>query len=251
MTRRSYITTAIPYVNAAPHLGFALELVQADVLARHHRSRGWAVRFQSGTDDNSLKNVHAAAAAGVDVRDLVDRNADGFASLREPLALSLDDFVRTSSDPRHRPGVEWLWRACDAKGDLYRRHYEGWYCVGCEQFYAPADLTSEGHCPEHGVRPELLAEENWFFRLSRYEAAVHELIASDRLRIQPESRPGRGRRAAAVRAVVGRSAPCAVRRPARHRPAGSGPAVRPPPHSRRTHGRNSTVDASSSRGSAE
>ena len=137
MTRRSFITTAIPFVNAAPHLGFALELVQADVIARHHRSRGWSVRFQSGTDDNSLKNVRAAEVAGVGVHELVDGNADAFAALRTPLALSFDDFVRTSRDPRHRPTVESLWRACAASDDLYRRDYDGWYCVGCEEFLTP------------------------------------------------------------------------------------------------------------------
>ena len=111
---RFYVTTAIPYVNAQPHLGFALELVQADVLARHRRQRGDAVRFLTGTDDNSLKNVQAAEIEGVPVRELVDRNATAFAALREPLELSFDDFIRTSSDPRHRAGVERLWRACAA-----------------------------------------------------------------------------------------------------------------------------------------
>src|ERR1700704_5858746 len=103
---RHYITTTIPYVNARPHLGFALELVQADTLARHRRHRGDQVRLLSGTDDNSLKNVLAAEAEGVGVRPLVDRNAEAFAALSGPLALSLDDFIRTSSDPRHRLGVE-------------------------------------------------------------------------------------------------------------------------------------------------
>ena len=88
-------------------------------------------------------------------------------ALREPLALSFDDFIRTSRDPRHRAGVERLWRACADAGDLYRKHYEGLYCVGCEQFYAPAELV-DGRCPEHGTEPQLVAEENWFFRLSRY-----------------------------------------------------------------------------------
>ena len=101
---RIYISTTIPYVNAPPHLGFALELVQADVLARQHRLAGHEVRFQTGTDDNSLKNVLAAEAEGVAVAELVDRNAAAFARLREPLALSFDDFIRTGSDPRHRPG---------------------------------------------------------------------------------------------------------------------------------------------------
>jgi methionyl-tRNA synthetase len=133
--RRQYITTTIPYVNARPHLGFALELDQADTLARHRSHQGDQVRLLSGTDDNSLKNVLAAEAEGIDVQALVDRNAEAFAALRGPLALSLDDFIRTSSDPRHRIGVERLWRQCAAASDLYRQHYEGLYCVGCEQFY--------------------------------------------------------------------------------------------------------------------
>ena len=184
---RYYITTTIPYVNARPHVGFALELVQADVLARHHRRAGDQVRFLSGTDDNSLKNVLAAEAEGTAVAELVDRNAAAFEALRAPLELSFDDFIRTSTDPRHRAGVELLWRRCAAAGDLYRKDYEGLYCVGCEQFYAAADLV-EGRCPEHGTEPQRVAEENWFFRLSRYADALHELISSDRLRIRPEAR---------------------------------------------------------------
>ena len=169
---RFYVTTTIPYVNARPHLGFALELVQADVLARHHRRRGDEVRFLTGTDENSLKNVLAAEAAGLPTRELVDRNAAAFQTLREPLALSFDDFIRTSRDPRHRPGVERFWRACAEAGDLYRKHYEGLYCVGCEQFYTAAELP-RGRCREHDTQPQLVAEENWFFRLSRYQDQLH------------------------------------------------------------------------------
>ena len=185
--RRTYITTTIPYVNARPHLGFALELVQADVLARRARQQGEDVRALTGTDDNSLKNVLAAQAEGVPVQEFVDRNAEAFAALRGPLDLSFDDFIRTSSDPRHRSGVERLWELCDARGDLYRRHYSGLYCVGCEQFYAPEDLL-DGRCPEHGTEPQVVSEENWFFRLSRYEAQLRDLIVSGRLRIEPASR---------------------------------------------------------------
>src|ERR1700689_3419767 len=163
---RTYLTTTIPYVNARPHIGFALELVQADVLARYRRDGGDSVRFQAGTDDNSLKNVLAAQAAGQPVREFVDRNGDAFLALGDALALSVDDVIRTSRDPRHRPGVERLWRACAGAGDLYRRHYEGLYCVGCEQFFTPAEL-SDGRCRDHGTAPDLVAEENWFFRLSR------------------------------------------------------------------------------------
>lgn len=182
-----YITTTIPYVNARPHLGFALELVQADVLARFHRRRGDRVRLQTGTDDNSLKNVLAAESAGVPVQEFVDRNAAAFIALSGPLDLSFDDVIRTSRDPRHRVGVERFWRACADAGDLYRKHYEGLYCVGCEQFSTPGELPG-GRCPEHGTEPQRVAEENWFFRLSRYAEHLYELITSGRLRIEPVER---------------------------------------------------------------
>ncbi|KAB8193430.1 methionine--tRNA ligase [Nonomuraea phyllanthi] len=176
-----YITTTIAYVNARPHLGYALELVQADVLARHHRRRGEPVRFQTGTDDNSLKSVLAAEAEGVPVRELVDRNAAAFEGLRETLDLSFDSFVRTSAQPRHRAGVERIWQAVGH--DLYRRHYEGLYCVGCEQFYP------QGPCPDgHAAPLQHVSEENWFFRLSTYQDALSDLIRSGRLRIEPAAR---------------------------------------------------------------
>jgi methionyl-tRNA synthetase len=187
MTERIYLSTTIPYVNARPHLGFGLELVQGDVLARHYRQRGHDVRFQSGTDDNSLKNVLAAEAEGVPVRQLVDRNAAAFRELSRPLGLSFDDFISTSSDPRHAAGAQRLWRACADRGDLYRKEYQGLYCVGCEQFYRLAELVA-GCCPEHGSQPQQVSEQNWFFRLSRYAGQLHELISSGRLRVQPASR---------------------------------------------------------------
>jgi len=181
----TYITTTIPYVNARPHIGHALELVQADVLARFRRGSGDAVRFQAGTDDNSLKNVLAAEAAGVPVREFVDRNAEAFLALAGALSLTPDDFIRTSRDPRHRPGVERFWRACSA--DLYRKRYEGLYCTGCEQFYTPAELNG-GRCPEHDTVPQQVSEENWFFRLSRYAGPLRQAITTGRLRIEPAGR---------------------------------------------------------------
>ena len=182
-----YITTAIPYVNAAPHLGHALELVQADVLARHRRRRGLPVRFLTGTDDNALKNVTAARAAGVDTADFVAANAARFAALREPLALSFDDFIATSTDPRHAPGVRRLWQQCAAAGDFYRRGYRGLYCPGCEQFYVPGELV-DGRCPEHRRVPDEVAEDNWFFRLSRYQDRLLAVLESGRVRIEPATR---------------------------------------------------------------
>jgi methionyl-tRNA synthetase len=183
----TYITTTIPYVNARPHIGFALELVQADVLARYRRGRGDSVRFQAGTDDNSLKNVLAAQAAGKPVREFVDRNGDAFLALGDALTLTVDDVIRTSRDPRHRPGVERLWRACADAGDLYRRRYDGLYCTGCEQFYRAAELR-DGRCPEHETVPQQVTEENWFFRLSRYAGPLRAAITSGQLRIEPAGR---------------------------------------------------------------
>jgi methionyl-tRNA synthetase len=110
-------------------------------------------------------------------------NAAAFTGLAEPLNLSIDDLIRTSSDPRHAAGVERLWRACAARGDLYRRHYEGRYCVGCEQFYPTAELA-DGRCPDHGTVPDLVAEQNWFFRLSRYAGQLRGLIADGTIRIE-------------------------------------------------------------------
>jgi methionyl-tRNA synthetase len=185
--RRFYITTAIPYVNGDPHLGHALEFVQADVLARHRRLRGDDVRYLSGTDDNALKNVDAALAAGLPVAEFVAEKAQRFFDLAAPLQLSNDDFIRTSTDARHRPGVERLWAACAAAGDLYQRDYEGLYCSGCEAFVVPADLH-DGLCPEHNEAPELIVERNWFFRLSRYQDALLDLIESGRLRVEPGHR---------------------------------------------------------------
>jgi methionyl-tRNA synthetase len=181
----TYVTVAIPYVNAEPHLGYAYELVQADVYARARRLAGDRVRFLGGTDDYALKNVLAAEAAGVATADFVNVHAARFEALAEPLGLSFDDFIRTSTDGRHVPAVERLWRARAASGDLYRRQYEGDYCVGCEQFYGSDELV-EGHCPEHDTPVERVAEENWFFRLSAYQDHVEGLIASGRLAVHPE-----------------------------------------------------------------
>ena len=179
-----YVTTAIPYVNATPHLGFALELVQADVLARYHRLLGDDTWFLTGTDENSLSNVLAAERAGEPVRVLVERHAEIFRALTGTLGISNDDFIRTSTEPRHLAGAQRLWRACDAAGDIYRRHYRGLYCVRCESFYAPDELV-DGACPEHDIVPEVVEEENYFFRLSRYAGRLAELLDTGALRVVP------------------------------------------------------------------
>jgi len=182
-----YVTTAIPYVNAKPHIGFAQELILTDALARYHRLMGEAVWFLTGTDENSLKNVQAAEQEGIPTQVLVDNNATHFHNLRNVLNLSFNDFIRTSAEPRHQAGVEKLWKACDEHGDIYKRAYRGLYCIGCEQFYIESELV-HGLCPEHLTPPILVEEENYFFRLSRYAERLQELIESDRLRIVPLKR---------------------------------------------------------------
>ena len=198
----TYVTVAIPYVNAAPHLGYSYELVEADIYARALRRAGESVRFLGGTDDHSLKNVLAAEAAGRPTAEFVAANARRFEHLAEPLGLSFDDFIHTSTDPRHRPAVERLWRACAANSDLYRKAYEGQYCTGCEQFYEPGDAV-DGRCPEHGTSLEQVAEENWFFRLVGVRGPPR---AIDRRR-----RPG-----GPTRAVPPGGARIRTTRPARH-----------------------------------
>jgi len=181
----SYITTAIPYVNARPHLGHALELVQTDVLARHRRLRRHQVRLLTGTDDNALKNVSAARLAGLEVQDFVRVTGDAFLALADDLGISYDDVIRTGSDIRHRPGVDRLWDR--VRDDLYLRCYTGLYCPGWEQFLTVGELV-DGRCPEHDVRPETVSEQNWFFALSRYQQPLVEAISSGRVVIQPEHR---------------------------------------------------------------
>jgi methionyl-tRNA synthetase len=182
-----FISNAIPYVNGRPHLGHAFEFVQTDCFARWHRATGRDVFYLSGSDENSLKNVLAAEKEGVPTQALVDRNVAVFEALRDDLALSYDYYVRTSVDPKHIEGAKKLWQALVDAGDVYSKSYRGLYCVGCEQFYAPDELV-DGTCPEHGTVPDVVDEENWFFRLSRYAAELEEAIESDRLQVLPRTR---------------------------------------------------------------
>lgn len=184
---QTYISTTIPYVNAAPHVGFALELVQTDALVRYLRLAGERVQSSTGSDDHSLKNVRAAELLGEPVRDLVRRNAAAFTELRAALGAEFDEVVSTSDDPRHAPSVERLFLGLQASGDVYRRSYRGAYCVGCEQFYGADELVL-GACPEHERPVEIIEEENWFFRLSRYEARLRSAIERDEIRVLPETR---------------------------------------------------------------
>ena len=182
-----FLSSAIPYVNAEPHLGHALELVQSDAIARYQRQRGRELRFTSGTDDNSLKNVRTASAVGTTPSELVARHGAGFRRLGQALDIAHDDFIHTASDARHAPAVHALWQRCVARGDVYKKSYRGQYCVGWEHFLRESEVV-DGQCPVHPEPLEVLEEENWFFRLSRYAQPILEAIDSDRLRILPIER---------------------------------------------------------------
>lgn len=184
---RFYITTSIAYANAPPHIGFALESVQADVCARYYRARGAQVFFLTGTDEHGIKIVRAAHAAGKDPQKFVDEHAEAFKNLRETLNLSWDYFVRTSDRERHWPVAQEIWKKLDVAGDLYKKKYRGLYCAGHEAFITEKDMA-DGKCRDHQREPEIIEEENWFFRLSKYSKEIESKIKNDEIRIIPEGR---------------------------------------------------------------
>lgn len=179
-----YVTTASAYTNAGPHMGHAMEFVQADVLARYHRQKGDEVWYVSGTDEHGTKIKRAAEAAGKNPKDFTDEVSQSFRDLHQTLTSSVDRFVR-STDPDHEKVAQAMWKAC-AK-DIYKAKYEGWYCVGCETFYTDIDVPNHV-CPIHKTPLEKIAEENYFFKLSAYTAQIKELIKSEKLVVRPVAR---------------------------------------------------------------
>lgn len=174
-----YITTTIPYVNADPHIGFALELVQSDAIARYQRLIGKDVFFTTGTDEYGQKIWEASQKEGKEVQNYVDHYAQKFLDLKNTLNLSYDNFIRTTS-PGHIRASQEFWHLCDAKGDIYKKIYRGLYCVGCEKFITEKDLM-EGFCSLHpNKKPEIVEEENYFFRLSNYKKQLLEYLANEK-----------------------------------------------------------------------
>lgn len=187
MDKKSFfITTSIAYVNAPPHIGYALESIQADILARFSRQKGKKVFFQTGVDEHGAKIVRAALKAGVEPKSFVDENAEKFRSLKGTLNLSWDVFARTTDEDRHWPGVLDFWKKMESAGDLYRKKYKGLYCVGHEAFVTEKDLI-DGVCRDHKEEPKIIEEENWFFRLSKYASIIKEKIESGELKIISEA----------------------------------------------------------------
>ena len=169
-----YVTTAIAYVNDRPGLHHAYEFAGTDALARFHRQRGREVFFLTGTDENATRNERAAKEQGIETRALVDKHAAEFKQMADVWQISYDRFIRTT-DPDHIKGVQEFVRRWIANDDVYLSTYEGLYCDGCELFYEEADLI-DGHCPLHPTREiQRLKEENYFFRLSKYEGKLKQL----------------------------------------------------------------------------
>ncbi len=161
-----YITTTLPYVNAEPHIGFAYEILVADIIARQKLLMEEDVFFNTGTDEHGQKIYEAAAKAGEEIESYVERYAREFKKLKEVLGLSNDlKFIRTS-EKRHIKAAQELWRRC--KHDIYEKEFEGLYCVGCERFLSQRDMEN-GKCAIHQTEPQLLKEKNWFFKFKKYE----------------------------------------------------------------------------------
>jgi methionyl-tRNA synthetase len=187
-----YITTPIYYVNDVPHLGHAYTTIVADALARFHRMRGDATRFLTGTDEHGQKVEEAATKRGLTPQQLVDQVAPRFAETWKMLGITNDHFIRTTSS-KHKRVVASLWKRIREHNpdDLYLASYQGWYCVGCEQFYKESELVKDASeqltCPIHKTAVRFIDKErSWFFRLSRYAEPLLAHIAAHPTFIQPE-----------------------------------------------------------------
>jgi methionyl-tRNA synthetase len=166
-----YLTTTTPYVNADPHIGFALEIVQADALARLHRLAGDEIFFNTGTDEHGQKIYQKALEAGKDPKVYCDEYAAKFDNLKSSLNLSYTNFIRTT-DPHHKKAAQEFWKLCAAKGDIYKANYQVKYCVGCELEKTDSELV-DGKCPVHpNLKLEMREEENYFFRWSGYQSKL-------------------------------------------------------------------------------
>lgn len=174
-----YLTTTLPYVNSDPHIGFALELVSADAVARFRRLMGDEVFFSTGTDEHGQKILETAERAGEEVQAYVDRYAAEFKKLQKALDVSNDRFIRTT-DPQHMAAAQEMWRRCEKAGDIYKKSYKGLYCVGCEMFKSEKDVNEAGRCTLHpNAELVTLEEENYFFRLSAYQDRLIEYLSRE------------------------------------------------------------------------
>ena len=183
-----YLTTPIFYPNAKLHMGHAYTTTLADCIVRYHREiLNEKSYFLTGSDENTQKMVDAAMKVAKEPIEFLNEIVSKFATLFRELNISYDQFIRTTDQVQHWPGAQVLWQKLVSAGDIYKKQYEGLYCVGHEAFVTEKDLV-DGKCPDHGTEPQFLKEENYFFRLSKYNDTIKEKITSGELAIIPESR---------------------------------------------------------------
>ena len=167
-----YVTTAIPYVNGDPHIGHALDFLNADVFARYHRLLGNEVRFQTGTDEHGNKIFQKAGSLNLNVQDYVDKNAAAFKDFIEKLNVKSTDFIRTT-DEAHQRRCQAIWEKLSPH--IYASKYDGWYCSGCEGYVTDKEYAeNNGVCPDHQKPYEKLSEENYYFRIADFKDEIKE-----------------------------------------------------------------------------
>ena len=183
---KSYVTTAIPYVNGAPHIGHAMDYCLADVFARYRKMSGDTVRFQAGTDEHGNKIFQKAKELNVPVEEYVAVNAKKFQDFIALLGVEYTDFVRTT-DPDHERRCQEIWKKLS--DHIYMAKYEGFYCTGCERFVTDKEVEeNNGICPDHQKPYEKLAEENYYFRIADFKERIREAILSGEMLILPDFR---------------------------------------------------------------
>lgn len=183
MTKKLYITTAIPYVNARPHIGTALDQLLADIWARYQRQNGREVRYQVGTDEHGNKIAAKAAEQQMDPQSYVDSMYGNFEQLFQALGTSHTDFIRTT-EPHHKGAVQYIWQQLQPY--IYKGTYQGWYCVGCESFVTDKEAAeNSGICPDHQREYQRLSEENYYFKASAFTDQIRQAIESDKMKIVP------------------------------------------------------------------
>ncbi|MFM2357652.1 MAG: hypothetical protein RJA61_389 [Candidatus Parcubacteria bacterium] len=187
-SKNFYITTTLPYVNSDPHVGFAMEIIRADAIARFKKGQGCEVFFNTGTDEHGAKIHERALEAGKDTQSYVDEYAEKFKGLKEVLGLSSDlHFIRTT-DSNHKKAAQEFWKQCKEKGFIYKKQYSIKYCVGCELEKTDSELV-DGKCPIHPNRDiELIDEENYFFKFSEFQKPLLDLYKKNPTLVIPDFR---------------------------------------------------------------
>ena len=185
--KKFYITSTLAYTNDDPHLGFALEIIQADVIARYYRQKGEEVFFNTGTDEHGLKIYRKSKEQNLPTQDFCNIYAKKFADLKQSLNLSYNNFIRTT-DERHVKAAQEFWKRCEKNGDIYKKNYKIKYCVGCEMEKTESELV-DNRCPLHPDQDlEIIEEENYFFRYSKYQDKLLDLYKKNPEFVIPESR---------------------------------------------------------------